>query len=587
MLSAFTGLFSSLSILPAADVPLHPQLCTCLYPDLSRNLEELCKKCGNLQSVLLGDTKQEDVDEPFPITFKVSSRTGLKSPRRLTREPTKSEVQYLNDRLTASLASISSEQVLVARKGELVVFENGESLYKYQAVDLERILAREAEGKGTILAYAMGLGKTVVSSALICYTNKTSVPDAFRTTLVIAPSVGILQHWKTELKRFAPKLQVLLYHGDRRKTSDPRDPDVALVTLSEVRNQYAAYTDDLVSDESKFMLYTGKFKRIIIDEAQAIRNPESASAKACWALEKCHAMCLSGTPAQNKFEDLFSLFGFLDVEAEGLNDLGTFRSRVSNPYKDGEIVKTTDLLVRVLTTEVTRYCTSAHRLTPSEREVYRYIQFIHPFKSHWAQFVRLRQAADHPALLKKALHRGDIGPKPDDTSEQMRAVLDKTCAEANEVISQDRPLLTIPPGLQTEVFEETYVSSKFTALLDIQKQIPKGEKMIIFSHFLTNLKMIKAMFDRKGVSCVRCLNIPACNRVVLVEPWWNPYVEDQAISRVHRIGQVREVQVYRLLVKDSIEDSIVKTQAAKREVIGGLLSLCAVPDENEMLKWLA
>ncbi|KAJ7791761.1 SNF2 family N-terminal domain-containing protein [Mycena olivaceomarginata] len=493
MFSALTGLFSSLSILPAADVPLHPQLCTCLYPDLSRNLEELCKKCGNLQSVLLGDMKQEDVDEPFPIMFKVSSRTGLKSPRRLTREPTKSEVQYLNDRLTASLASISSEQVLVARKGELVVFENGESLYKYQAVDLERILAREAEGKGTILAYAMGCGGCVWGNALI-----TSVPDAFRTTLVIAPSIGILQHWKAELKRFAPKLQVLLYHGDRRKTSDPRDPDVALVTLSEVRNQYAAYTNDLVLDDSKFMLYMGKFKRIIIDEAQAIRNPESASAKACWALEKCHAMCLSGTPAQNKFEDLFSLFRFLDVEAEGLKNLGTFRSRISNPYKDGEIVKTTDL-VHVLS-DCMIYRPKDSRLggvqlprlhdtvpvrielTPAEREVYRYIQFIHPFKSHWAQFVRLRQAADHPALLKKALHRGDIGPKLDDTgtSDQMRAVLNKTCAEANKVISQDRSLSSIPPGLQAEVFEETYVSSKFTALLDIQKQIPKREKTIIF-----------------------------------------------------------------------------------------------------------
>lgn len=251
--------------------------------------------------------------EPFPIMFKVSSRTGLKSPRRLTREPTKSEVQYLNDRLTASLASISSEQVLVARKGELVVFENGESLYKYQAVDLERILAREAEGKGTILAYAMGCGGCVCGgmfSSLASQTWKNScfvgvdllyqqdlgpgrLPDdtvrfcclidsqANGNHRVIAPSVGILQHWKAELKRFAPKLQVLLYHGDRRKTSDPRDPDVAvcqksspsvryhqllsqLVTFSEVRNQYAAYTNDLVSDKSKFMLYTGKFKRIII-----------------------------------------------------------------------------------------------------------------------------------------------------------------------------------------------------------------------------------------------------------------------------------------------------------------------------------
>ncbi|KAJ7118034.1 P-loop containing nucleoside triphosphate hydrolase protein [Mycena crocata] len=83
------------------------------------------------------------------------------------------------------------------------------------------------------------------------------------------------------------------------------------------------------------------------------------------------------------------------------------------------------------------------------------------------------------------------------------------------------------------------------------------------------------------------LDIPSCNHGILLEPWWNPYVEEQAISRVHRIGQVREVRVYRLLVNNSIEDLIVKTQAAKREVVGGLLSLCTVPDGEEMRKWLA
>ncbi|KAJ7645877.1 P-loop containing nucleoside triphosphate hydrolase protein [Mycena polygramma] len=526
--------------------------------------------------------------------------------------------------------------------GSLAVFETGETLYEYQAVDLRRLREREAAGLGTLLAYAMGLGKTVLSTALIC--NSQSVPPgAFRTTLVIAPTIGILQQWKAELKRFAPKLHVLLYHasGEAGKKPDPRVPDVTLLTISEVRNQWAAFTDENVLDGTKFPLYTGTFKRVIIDEAQTIRNPETASAKACWALKKCHGLCLSGTPAQNKLEDIYPLLKFLDVRSEGLNDLTTFHARVTNPYRRGEIEKTTELLVRVLS-ECMIYrpkdfqlggveLPKLHdailvriQLTPAERAVYNYIRDVHPFKSQWAKAVRLRQAADHPALLKKALHHGDIGPKPDHTSDQMHILLDDSCADATDVIKQDRPLAPLPPFLaeHAAVFKSTYISSKFSAILAILKRIPQGQKVLIFSHFVTNLDLMAEILREEGVSYARyhglmgpsertaaldrirddesCrvllmsimaggtgLDIPACNHVVLVEPWWNPYVEDQAISRVHRIGQLREVRVYKLLVNDSIEDSIVKTQDAKREVIGGLLSLCAVPDVNEMRKWLA
>ncbi|KAJ7691301.1 P-loop containing nucleoside triphosphate hydrolase protein [Mycena rosella] len=414
--------------------------------------------------------------------------------------------------------------------------------------------------------------------------------------------------------------------------ADPRLPDVVLLTLSEIRNQYAA-----------FMNKAPRMKRNFRYEAHTIRNPESASARACWALSKSHALCLTGTPAQNKLRDLHPLLKFLDVESKGLNDLATFTASVTIPYGAGKIVKATELLVGVLS-ECMIYrpkgtgpgavqLPKLHDaiivpvyLTPAEREVYRYIKSVHPFKSHWAKIVRLRQAVDHPALLTKALHGGDIGPKPDDTSDQMRVLLDESNAEANEIIAQDVPLGTLPASLKKHaaIFKPTYLSSKFEALWGILKRIPAGEKVIVFSHFLTNLDMLAESLSENRMSYVNytgrmepseraaaldkirndkgCsvlllsimaggtgLDIPACNHVVLIEPWWNPTSRsvEQAISRVHRIGQVREVRVYKLLVKDSIEDSIIKTQDAKKEVIGGLLSLCTVPDVDEMRKWLA
>ncbi|KAJ7449456.1 P-loop containing nucleoside triphosphate hydrolase protein [Mycena galericulata] len=626
MFSLLTSLFSSLTL------PLSTsQHCQCpqpLYPNISSNLEKSCQSCGGLKPL----------EDPKP---NISPSRTTSPPVNKPRSPTESKkVQYLNRKLTASLAAISDKPVpLICRNGSLAVFQNGETLYSYQARDVQRMLDRELQGLSTILAYAMGLGKTVTAAALVCE-NRAFKPGTFPTTLVIAPSVGILQHWAAELKRFAPNLRVLLYHGDGKK-QDPRRPDIVLLTLWELRNQYASYSNKDAWDEQKFPLYTGTFHRVIIDEAQAIRNPDSASAKASWALKKTHALCLTGTPAQNTLRDIFPLLKFLDVKTKGLNHLGTFDALVTNPYKQGEIVKTTELLVAVLSDcMIYRPKNSAlgavqlpklhipvlvHvELTPAERDVYRYINSVHPFKSQWAKMIRLRQAVDHPALLTKALHRGDIGPKPDETSDQMRILLDETPAEASEVISQDIPLATLPPALQAHaaIFALRYQSSKFKAVWKILRSVPQGEKVIIFSHFLTNLDIMAGSLSENNISYTRydgrmssseradallqirtektCtvlllsimaggtgLDIPACNHVVLMEPWWNPYVEEQAISRVHRIGQRREVRVYRLLVKNSIEDSIVKTQDAKREVIGGLLSLCTVPDVDEMRKWLA
>ncbi|KAJ7184585.1 P-loop containing nucleoside triphosphate hydrolase protein [Mycena filopes] len=663
MFSLVTGLFNSLVLSSPVDVP---PVCTCvdvsIYPELVASvrdqIEGICETCG--WRVAPNKTRHITAPvssvgpKPLPRAASSGPNAGQElsaavSPARAKlprahspRKPKLNPVKYLNTQLTASLFDISNDPVLICSKGALAIFENGKTLHEYQAVDLQRMRARELAGEsGTILAYDMGLGKTVTTIALICIQKSAPLaPGAFDTTLVIAPNLGVLQHWVDHFTRFAPRLKVLLYHGEGKK-HDPRLFDVALATLWEIRNQNMLYMDKNVADESKFPLFTGTFRRVVIDEAQVIRNPDSASAKACWALRKSHGLCLSGTPAQNKLQDLHPLLKFLDVQTEGLSDLTTFNSRVTIPYKNGDIVKATALLVRVLG-DCMIYRPKQSGLggvelpkrhpdvivqvqdTPEERKVYNYIKSTHPFTSAWAKTIRLRQAADHPALLTKALHRGDVGPKPDDTSDEMRELLDDTRADANEVIQQDIPLATLPPSLQdcADLFKSTYESSKIKAILRILERKPRGEKALIFSHFLTNLDILAEVLPKRGISqCARydgrmgptertdalnqiksdpkCtvllmsimaggtgLDIPACNHVILVEPWWNPYVEEQAISRVHRIGQVREVRTYKLRIRDSIEDSIVKTQDAKREVIGGLLSLCTVPDLDEMRKWL-
>ncbi|KAJ6602368.1 P-loop containing nucleoside triphosphate hydrolase protein [Mycena sp. CBHHK59/15] len=613
MASLISALLSRWSFSPPE---LSTQFCKCrpLYPDLSSKLADSCHICGFPKISGEKSTTNQQPENPSSRSPAPNQSSNLPH----VEPPGPKAVRYLNRKLTESFASIPDIPVLICRNGAVAVFADGMLLHAYQAMDLQRMCDREAEsistgkGSGYILGYDMGLGKTVTSIALIC-SRRSPTRDAFPTTLVVAPSVGILQHWKSEVQKFAPKMRVLLYHKEGRN-EDPRVPDVTLVTLAQVRAQYAAYKDEDIVDERRFPLYTGRWHRVVIDEAHTIRNPDTASAAACWALQKSHGLCLIGTPAQNKLRDLFPLFKFLDVTSHGLNNLATFDRSITTPYERGEIVRTTKLLVDVLRDCMiyrpkdsghgvvplpTRHADIVVRvaLTPSERATYDYMAHRHQCKSSWTRVVRTRQVADSPVLLTKALHSGDIGPKPDETSDEMRFRLDQSRAEPQDVIAQDIPLDTcaLPPCLQEHaaVFRPGYVSSKFLALWKILRAIPAGEKVMIFSHFLTTLDLVADMLSKKGISYVRYdgrmganergealdqvkddkestvllvsimaggigLNIPACNHVVLVEPWWNPHVEDQAIARAHRIGQRREVWVYKLLVEDSIEDSIVK-----------------------------
>ncbi|KAJ7611167.1 P-loop containing nucleoside triphosphate hydrolase protein [Roridomyces roridus] len=575
-----------------------------------------------------------DVDEPSRPIY-----PDLSSEKWTLRE--QESVRYLSRELTKSLSIRISEPPrprrtpLIIRKGAgLAVFENGKPLHPYQATDVERLLDREAKGLSPILGYTMGLGKTPTAIALICSNPAKTGSGTFRTTIVIVPNVGTMAHWVTQVKIFAPNLSVVQYHGPRKRQMDPCTADIT----------YAAYTSKVNGDAQQFSLFLGTFHRVVLDEAHNIRNPDSAVAKASWALKKTHALCLTGTVAQNTIKDLFSLFKFLNISGgKGLNDQVTFNELITAPFRRGEKIKSTRLLVEVLKDcliyrpkdsegPLELRLPTLHepavvrvQLTQAEREVYAYIGHVHKFRSAWAKLIRLRQAVDHPALLTKALHKGDVGPKPDDTSDLMRHMLDNSLEDPQSVIQKDIPveIKTLPAELQryAEIFETKYDSSKLRAVWEILSSIADGEKTIIFSHFLTSIDMLGEMLTRRDVPYARydgrmspservssleristdpgCkvlllsimaggvgLDIQACNHVVLMDPWWNPYVEEQAISRAHRIGQARDVRVYRLVVDDSVEESIVKTQDRKREEIGGLLSLCAIPSVKEMRGWV-
>ncbi|KAF9555842.1 P-loop containing nucleoside triphosphate hydrolase protein [Agrocybe pediades] len=515
-------------------------------------------------------------------------------------------------------------------------FSTGEKLKPYQLTDLQRLLQREKgetvcgttdhNDTGYLLAYDMGLGKTVVSIALTVQNPAPVTHQGAKATLVIVPNKGIMSQWQSEIKKFAPHLRVCYY--DSGSAILRPDADVVLCTYSQVQRQHSV---NLVHAGP---LFQHIWYRVIIDEAHKIRNPATKTAAAVWGLRKRHGLCLTGTPAQNSIVDFYPLFRFLNVVHENINDLPTFERKIytrrqkgpiigSSARKIFEAVKASFCIFRSKVDAETgeaivqlppRTDALVHvGLSPEERKVYDYVKSLRlPIL---AKIIRLRQACDHPVLISRALE-GKIVNSDDGEDCGIHWAHALSTNGGSSVVSVYR----LPEDLPRRLFTDQYKSSKLSAMLNVLKQRKKGEKTIVFTYFTSMIASIGDALNSAGIEWTQytgemtskdqqasladiaedenCtvivisinagsigLNITSCNNVILLEPWWNPYAEEQAISRVHRIGQTRPVNVFRLVTEESIEESIVKTQETKRNMVGKMYGERL--DVATMERWLA
>lgn len=531
----------------------------------------------------------------------------------------------------------------IVHHGSVAIFENGTRLKWYQSLDLARLCNREKgemvcdgnvyNNTGFILGYEMGYGKTPTALALICCNPAKPNRTESRSTLVLCPNQGIMKHWSSEAKKFAPKLKVCYY--DSISTTFDEKADIILATFSQLRNQHRIVSKD-PSHKAKTPLYNRRFYRVIVDEAHFGRDPFTKLAAALWALQKDHGLCLSGTPAQNSPFDLFTLLVFLNVTYLEINRLDIFQRRIysrrqKGPIKDPGARKTLDTIMKdfcivrdKINPETGRPIISlpskteklvSITLTHHERLVYEHVRAM-SFSCYLSKLMRLRQACDHAVLLTEALSIESPVTEEDTTADLHPKLEDGRSSKAISIRS-------LPPDLHSSrrLFKDTYLSSKLSAALTILKNRTPGEKTIIFIHFtslipsLTNAllnarlswaeytgdmtaKERNASLDQisQDKECTVMivsitaggvgLNITACSSVIFMEPWWNPYLEEQAICRVYRIGQMNPVTVHRLVVRDSVEEAIVKTQSLKRETMGQLYSGCSVPDSVTVQRWL-
>jgi superfamily II DNA or RNA helicase len=443
-------------------------------------------------------------------------------------------------------------------------------LRPYQVTGFHWLNFLQETGCGGILADDMGLGKTVQALSML---------EHFETThgrlkaLVVCPTT-LLYNWENEIKKFTPDLEYFIHHGGQRtRLVEELDPHHIIITT------YGTLRSDIL------LLQKLNFDYVILDESQAIKNPNSKVAKASCLLNSAHRICMSGTPLQNNTFDIYAQMNFLNPGLLGSTDF--FRNEFATPIdKFGEeeqkihlkkllypfiLRRTKEQVAKDLPekTETILFC----EMEAEQRRIYD--AFRNDFRdkvlgtidaqgmgrSHLTilqGLMKLRQICDSPAILNEPEKYPNASIK---LEELTREITENISDHKALVFSQFLGMLALIRaklehlGVQYEYFDGS------TSVADRQKAIDNFQNNPECRVFLISLKA-------GGVG----LNLTAADYVYIVDPWWNPAVEQQAIDRTHRIGQTRNIFAYRMICKDTVEDKIIKLQEKKRLLAKELIS---------------
>ena len=420
---------------------------------------------------------------------------------------------------------------------------------------------------GGCLADDMGVGKTAQVLALLEKRRELrAAGEAVEPSLVVVPR-SLVFNWKQEAERFTPRLRVLDYTGLNRNGAEFSSYDLILTTYGTLRREAARLKDV-------------DFDYIVLDEAQAVKNANTESAKAVRLLRGAHRLALSGTPVENHLGELWSLFEFLNpgmLGAASVFKLTTGAARtidedtrrlLSHALRPFILRRTKEQVARELPakTEQTVYC----ELEPPQRKLYDELR-NHYRDSLLARIeteglakskimvlealLRLRQAACHPGLIDPK-RSAEPSAKLESLLEQLREVLD--AGHKALVFSQFTSLLKIlRDRLDQEGVTYEYLDGKTR---DRQARVERFQNCAECKLFLVSLKA-------GGLG----LNLTAAEYVFLLDPWWNPAVEAQAVDRAHRIGQMRAVFAYRLIARDTVEEKVLDLQKTKRDLASAII----------------
>ncbi len=426
-------------------------------------------------------------------------------------------------------------------------------------------------GLNGILADDMGLGKTLQALAVV---QKAKEEDGPQPTLVICPTTVVF-NWEAEIQKFAPTLTTLKLSGTERKSLFKEIPNYDVVITS-----YALVRRDI----AKLKEYN--FRYVILDESQNIKNAMSQTAQAVKKLQASHKLALSGTPIENKLEELWSVFDFLMPGF--LFSVADFNSRYVNPImerQDKTVEKRLKLqiypfILRRMKRDVAKdlpdkveniaYCELTDEqkdfyltvLDSTKEELFKSIEQNGLEKSRLSIFsalLRLRQICCHPRLYDKDNVKNII---KSGKFEKLKVMLEEIVDEGHRILlfSQFVDMLDIIKGwLDRTGIKYEYLTGKTK---DRQGAVERFNTDPTIKIFLISLKA-------GGTG----LNLTGADYVIHYDPWWNPAVEDQATDRAYRIGQTKKVFVYRLITKNTVEEKIQKLKTVKRNLVDSVISV--------------
>ena len=415
----------------------------------------------------------------------------------------------------------------------------------YQRRGVDWLCTLRDAGLGALLADDMGLGKTL--QALCALRGRT---------LVVAPT-SVLHNWAQEIERFRPALRAALYHGSGRAL-DP-EAEVTLTTYAILRLD----SEHLGAED---------WDTVILDEAQTIKNPDSQVARAAYQLRAGFRMALTGTPVENRLDELWSQLHFTNRGL--LGGRRDFDERSARPIAAGDAAAIERLRARIRPFILRRV---KHEVAPelpprtkvvlhavlededqslyealraaTRKDVVRRLEAGGSVLAALEALLRLRQAACHRALVPG--QRAETSPK----LELLLEMLEEVLAEGHKAL----------------------VFSQWTSLLDlIEPHLARAHVRFgrLDGATRNRARVVSEFQDAAGPPVLLVsltagglgLNLTAADHVFILDPWWNPAVEDQAADRAHRIGQERPVMVYRLVARDTVEERILALQEKKREI---------------------
>lgn len=436
-------------------------------------------------------------------------------------------------------------------------------LRPYQTEGVKWIRHLYDNNLGGCLADDMGLGKTIQTIAML----SAIYPGQEQPSLIVMPR-SLIFNWQNEIKRFCPELSTYIYYAFDRDMDEARKANVILTTYAMVRNDIEKFSKE-------------RFHYVILDESQNIKNIEAQTTRAIYLLEADHRLALSGTPLENNLSELFSLFRFLNPGM--LGDIDDFNRRYAGPImRDDDKDAMASLRRRIFPFMLRRLKKDVLTELPDRVEQTLYVEMEKDQAEFYEQRRRFYQEKINNSIAAEGIKKSQF--------------------VMFQALTELRRIASVPESLT----DGRVHSPKLEELVEqVADAVANGHKCVVFFNYIAGLELTGERLSRLGIdyevmtgattnrskvverfnndrNCMVFLmtlktggvglNLTVADTVFIFEPWWNKAAEEQAINRLHRMGQKAKVHSYSLITRDTIEEKIRLLQEQKSQLFDDLIS---------------